>query len=145
MKSSAVTPSIASAIERPVHSGVHRSFGGGRRKRLPRTDLLIYLARPNSDGYITSEAAEIPEDQYDWGYVLPAALFADLGECLFFTAGGDPIVVLASEILADAGTNASHVLFKSISGNQQTGKLAIYAPAVDAAILIKAKKVLGIS
>ena len=43
------------------------------------------------------------------------------------------------------GTNASHVLFKSISGDQQTGKLAIYDPAVDAAILIKAKKVLGIS
>ena len=30
-------------------------------------------------------------------------------------------------------------------GDQQTGKLAIYDPAVDPAILIKAKKVLGIS
>ena len=118
-------------------------MGGGRR--LPRNGLLLYLARPNSDAYITGEDAGIPESQYDWGYVLPSALFADLGECLFFTAGGDPIVVLASEILADAGTNASHVLFKSISGDQQTGKLAIYVPAVDAAILIKAKKVLGIS
>ena len=113
--------------------------------KLPTTDLLIYLARPNSDAYITTENAEIPEDQYDWGYVLPAALFTDLGEGLFFTAGGVPIVVLASEIMADVGTNASHVLFKSISGDQQTGKLAIYDPAVDAAILIKAKKVLGIS
>ena len=113
--------------------------------KLPTTDLLIYLARPNSDAYITTENAEIPEDQYDWGYVLPATLFIDLGEGLFFTAGGVPIVVLASEILADVGTNASHVLFKSISGAQQTGKLAIYDPAVDAAILIKAKKVLGIS
>ena len=143
---SAITPGIASAVERPAYRGAYRPFGGfGGGRRLPRAGLLIYLARPNSDAYITGEDAEIPEDQYDWGYVLPADLFADLGECLFFTTGGDPIVVLASEILADAGTNASHVLFKSISGDQQTGKLAIYAPAVDAAILIKAKKVLGIS
>ena len=112
--------------------------------KLPTTGLLIYLARPNSDAYITTENAEIPEDQYDWGYVLPATLFTDLGEGLFFTAGGVPIVVLASEILADVGTNVSHILFKSISGDQQTGKLAIYDPAVDAAILIKAKKVVGI-
>ena len=115
------------------------------RGRLPRQDLLIYLARPNSDAYITAEDAEIPEDQYDWGYVLPASLFTDLGEGLFFTAGGEPIVVLASEILADAGTNDSHVLFKSISADQQTGKLAIYDPGVDSAILDKAKKVLGIT
>ena len=113
--------------------------------KLPTTGLLIYLARPNSDAYITTENAEIPEDQYDWGYVLPVTLFTDLGEGLFFTAGGVPIVVLASEIMADVGTNASHVLFRPISGDQQTGKLAIYDPAVDAAILIKAKKVLGIS
>ena len=145
MKSSAITQAIASAIERPIHHGACRPFGGGRRKSLPRTDLLIYLARPNSDAYITGETDEIPEAQYDWGYVLPATLFTGLGEGLFFTAGGVPIVVLASEILADAGTNASHVLFKSISDDQQTGKLAIYDPAVDAAILIKAKKVLGIS
>ena len=115
------------------------------RGRLPRQDLLIYLARPNSDAYITAEGSDIPEDQYDWGYVLPASLFADLGSGLFFTAGGEPIVVLASEILADAGTNDSHVLFKSISADQQTGKLAIYDPGVDSAILDKAKKVLGIT
>ena len=130
---------------RGVESPLCRALGSGGRKRLPRTDLLIYLARPNSDAYITEEDSEIPEDQYDWGYVLPATLFTGLGEGLFFTAGGVPIVVLASEIMADVGTNASHVLFKSISGDQQTGKLAIYDPAVDPAILIKAKKVLGIS
>ena len=141
---SAVTTGIASAIERQIHRGAYRPLGGGRRKRLPRTDLLIYLARPNSDAYITEEDSEIPEDQYDWGYVLPATLFTALGEGLFFTAGGVPIVVLASEIMADVDTNDSHVLFKSISGDQQTGKLAIYDPAVDAATLIKAKKVLGI-
>lgn len=53
--------------------------------------------------------------------------------------------MLASEILADAGTNTSHVLFKSVSAEKQTGKLAIYDPAVDSAILDKAKKVLGIT
>lgn len=58
------------------------------RGRLPRQDLLIYLARPNSDAYITAEGSDIPEDQYDWGYVLPASLFADLGVGLFFTVGG---------------------------------------------------------
>ena len=141
MKRSAITP----AIERPIHRGVYRPFGGGRRKSLPRTDLLIYLARPNSDEYLIGEETEIGEDTYIWGYVLPAALFADLGEGLFFTAGGVPKVVLASEILADPTTNASSVLFRSISVPQQTGKLAIYAPAIDPAILTKAKKVLGIS
>lgn len=133
--------SSRSAVTRARRSAT----AGGRGGSLPRTGLLIYLARPNSDAYITGEATEIPEDQYDWGYVLPETLFAELGECIFFTAGGEPIVVLASEILADAGTNDSHVLFKSIDGAQQTGKLAIYDPATDAAILTKAKKVLGIS
>ena len=121
-----------------------RALHSNSRPSLPRTDLLIYLARPNSDAYITAEDSEIPEDQYDWGYILPESLFADLGEGLFFTGGGTPIVVLASEILADAGTNASHVLFKSISGDQQTGKLAIYDPSVEAATLTKAKKVMGV-
>ena len=134
-----------SGLSLALGQSILRALHSNSRPRLPRTDLLIYLARPNSDAYITAEDAEIPEDQYDWGYILPESLFADLGEGLFFTAGGDPIVVLASEILADAGTNASHVLFRSISGYQQTGKLAIYDPGVDADILTKAKKVLGIS
>lgn len=120
-------------------------IGGWRGGGLPQAGLLFYLARPNSDAYITGEATAIPEDQYDWGYVLPEELFADLGECIFFNAGGEPVVVLASEILADSGTNDSHVLFKSIDGVQQTGKLAIYDLATDAAILTKAKKVLGLS
>ena len=132
---------LSLALGQSILRALHSNSG----PRLPRTDLLIYLARPNSDAYIAAEDAEIPEDQYDWGYILPESLFADLGEGLFFTAGGDPIVVLASEILADAGTNASHVLFKSISGDQQTGKLAIYDPAVEATTLTEAKKVMGIS
>lgn len=141
---SAITPGIASAIERPVHRGVCRPFGGGRRKTLPRNGLLIYLARPNSDAYITAEDAEIPEDQYDWGYVLPAALFADLGEGLFFTAGGEPIVVLASEILADPKTNAWNILFEMKDETKQTGRLAIYKNDVSSITLNKARAVLGV-
>lgn len=129
-------------LSRRVNRGLLSDVGS---QSLPRADLLIYLARPNSDAYITGEDTEIPEDQHDWGYVLPSALFAELGECLFFTASGDPIVVLASEILADPDTNDSHVLFKSQLETQQTGKLAVYDPATDAAVLTKAKKVLGIS
>lgn len=42
MKPSAITPAIASAIERPIHHGVYRPFGGGRRKSLSRrfADIL---------------------------------------------------------------------------------------------------------
>ena len=42
MKSSAITPAIASAIERPIHRGVYRPVGGGRRKSLSRrfADIL---------------------------------------------------------------------------------------------------------
>ena len=42
-----------------------RFFFKSGRGRLPRQDLLIYLARPNSDAYITAEGSDIPEDQYD--------------------------------------------------------------------------------
>ena len=38
-----------------------RALHSNSRPRLPRIDLLIYLARPNSDAYITAEDAEIPE------------------------------------------------------------------------------------
>ena len=113
-------------------------------KRLPRNGLLLYLARPNSDAYITAEDAEIPEDQYDWGYVLPATLFTDLGEGLFFTAGGDPIVVLASEILADPKTNAWNILFEMKDETKQTGRLAIYKNDVSSVTLNKARAVLGV-
>lgn len=122
-------------------------FGFSRKRNsLPRDGLLIYLARPNSDAYITAEDSAIPEDQYDWGYVLPSALFATLGAGLFFQSDGTPIVVLASEILADLGTNGTgYVLFKLADATQQTGKLAIYDPATDSSTLEKAKKVLRIT
>ena len=116
-----------------------------RGVQLPR-GYLIYLARPNSDAYVTAEDALIPEDQYDWAYLLPGSLFTILGEGLFFQADGTPIAVLASEIIADAGTNGSgYVLFKSINEAQQTGKLVIYPPDTETVTLTRAKKVLRIS
>ena len=120
-------------------------IGVSGARQLPRSDLLIYLARPNTDEYLVGAATEIGEDTYIWGYVLPAALFTDLGEGLFFDAGGTPIVVLASEILADPDTNDSHILFKSISATEQTGKLAVYDPSTSAEVLAKAKNILGIT
>lgn len=119
--------------------------GNASVQQIPRVGLLIYLARPITDEYLVGEATEVGEDTYIWGYVLPAGLFATLGEGLFYTAEGTPIVVLASEILADPDTNNSHVLFKSTSVAQQTGRLAIYEPGTPAATLNKAKSILGIT
>jgi hypothetical protein len=107
--------------------------------KIPSATLLIYLARPNSDAYITGETDEIPEGQEDWGYVLPIALFATLGNGLFF-AGDQPVVRLASEIAAYAGTNTNHVLI-----NVSTLKLAVYDPATSESDLSRAKKVLKIT
>lgn len=115
-------------------------------RTIPKGTLLVYLARPNSDAYITEEWSEVPEDEYDWGYVLPAIFFPVLGEGLFYAGDGTPKVVLASEILTDPGTNGTgYVLFKSISVDMQTGKLAVYHPSTDSSILNKAKKVLRIT
>lgn len=111
---------------------------------LPRQHLLIYLARPNSDEYLIGEDTEVGEGTYIWGYVLPEAFAATLGNGLFYSAGV-PLVVLASEILAYAGTNTNHVLFKSTSVAQETGRLAVYDPATPASVLAKAKKVLRIT
>lgn len=118
--------------------------GVGSAPQIPRTNLLIYLARPNSDEYLVGEDTEIGEDTYIWGYVLPEALFTELGEGLFFTSEGTPIVVLASEILADPNTNRDHVIFKSSSVVQQTGRLAIYAPNTPLSTLRRAYSVMGI-
>ena len=42
---SAITPAIASAIERPIHRGVYRPVGGGRRKSLSRRFADIFATR----------------------------------------------------------------------------------------------------
>lgn len=114
--------------------------GGG----LPRTNLLIYLARPNSDEYLIGEDTEVGEDTYIWGYVLPQSLFSTIGAGLFFTAEGVPIVVLASEILADPTINTANIIFQSISAVEQTGRLAIYDPTTPSSELERAYKALHI-
>ena len=146
---SGITPGIASAVERAVHRGAFRPFGGGRRKTLPRNGLLIYLARPNSDEYLVGEDTETGEDTYIWGYVLPddsdirsATGWVSGTANVFYTATGVPIVALATEI--NAATLPNNALFSLTDETQQTGRLAIYGLDVDSAILTKAMKVLGI-
>ena len=126
--------------------------GEGRGQLLPQTGLLLYLARPNSDEYLVGEDVEIGEDTYIWGFHtgtdadIRAATGWESGTAnTFYDAAGDPIVALASEILADATINTANVLFKSTSVAQETGKLAIYDPATDADVIAKAKKVLKIT
>ena len=118
---------------------------------LPRTNLLLYLGRPNSDEYLIGEDTEIGEDTYIWGFyagadetIRAATGWVDGTGNPLYENDGTPRVALASEILSWTGVNESNVLFKSVSVEQQTGKLAIYALGTDAEILAKAKKVLGI-
>jgi hypothetical protein len=120
-------------------------FGFKRSGRsLPRTDLLAYFGMPNSDEYLAGEETIIGELTYIWGYSLPAGLFAELGECLFFNSGGDPIVKLASEINTDADVNRTYFFFKMINETQQLGKLAIYATDVDMATVMRVWQVFGL-
>jgi hypothetical protein len=118
-------------------------------RRLPRTGLLIYLARPNSDEYLIGEDTEIGEDTYIWGYVLPddADIRAATGWVsgtanVFYTTTGVPIVALATEIAA--AILPANIVFSLVDATMQAGKLAIYGLDVDSAILTKAMKVLGI-
>jgi hypothetical protein len=128
-------------------------FGFNQKgSRLPRTNLLLYLARPNSDEYLIGEDTIIGEDTSIWGFytgvdeTIRAATgwLPGMTTHPFYDSAGDPIVVLASEILAWPNINADNTLFKSTDPTRQMGKLAIYALGTDAAILAKAKKVLGI-
>ena len=142
---------IERSIPRGIVYGVERPFFR-RGRRIPTTNLLLYLGRPNSDEYLIGEDTEIGEDTYIWGF------YAGADETIRAATGwvngtgnplyednGTPRVALASEILSWTGVNESNVLFKSVSVEQQTGKLAIYALGTDAEVLAKAKKVLGIS
>lgn len=121
---------------------------GFKRKRnaIPRSGLLLYLARPNSDGYLTDEASDIPEDEADWGFYTgeDTTIIAAIENAL---GAGNVLegVALATEIAAAFGINAGNVLFKLGDAAGQTGKLAIYAIDTPAEILARAKKVLRIS
>ena len=133
----------------PLSAGAIRPFGSPRGNALPRANLLIYLARPNSDEYLIGEETEVGEDTYIWGYVLPddsdiraATGWVNGSANVFYTATGVPIVALATEIAAAVLPN--NALFALTDETQQTGRLAIYGLDVDSAILTKAMKVLGI-
>ena len=121
-------------------------WGANNQLRLPREGLLLYLGRPNSDGYLTDETTEIPEDEVDWGFYTgeDATIVAAVENALGL---GNVLegVALATEIAAANGVNDSNVLFKLGDATGQTGKLAIYAIDTPADVLAKAKKVLKIS
>jgi hypothetical protein len=142
---------LSGAVYAAVRKSVYAPLGGSGGFTIPRTDLLFYLARPNSDEYLIGEETEVGEDTYIWGFytgtdeTIRAATGWTVGNAnVFYDADGDPVVALASEILASPGINTAHILFKSISVERQEGKLAIYNPTTDAAILAKAKAVLKI-
>lgn len=144
---SGITPGIASAVERAVHRGASRPFGGGRRKTLPRNGLLIYLARPNSDEYLIGEDTEVGEDTYIWGYILPddsdiraATGWVNGTANVFYTADGIPIVVLATEIAA--AILPANVVFSLVDATTQTGKLAIYTATTTEVTLDRARSAL---
>ena len=132
---SSPTPSVvANAVASPLSAINHAST-------IPRTGLLIYASRPNSDGYLIGEDTEVGEDTYIWGYYsgtseavrTATGWTVGNGNALYDDAGL-PRVALASEILADAMTNqvGGRVFFRSGSVEQQTGKLAIYSSLSEA-------------
>ncbi len=141
---------ITRTVARSPTSSVSRGVLAIRRTgtSIPRTGLLFYASRPNSDEYLIGEDTEIGEDTYIWGY------YPGTGEAVRTATGwtvgngnalydddGSPRVALASGILADGMTNQAGglVFFRSGSVEQQTGKLAIYSSlsATDEAKLLK--------
>lgn len=109
-----------------------KNHGGG----IPKTGLLLYLPAPNSDEYLIGEDTNIGEDTYIWGYyagtsdaVRAATGWVSGSGNALYDGTGNPIVALASDILADAMTNkvGGLVFFRSQSVAQQTGNLAIYS------------------
>lgn len=137
---------IGDSILGPIFGGISSArWGANNQLHLPRTGLLLYLARPNSDGYLTDETSEIPEDEVNWGFYTgeDATIIVAIENAL---GAGNVLegVALATEIAAATGVNDSNVLFKLGDATGQTGKLAIYAIDTPADVLAKAKKVLKI-
>ena len=126
-----------SAIRSPTTSVVRGVLAIRRAvSAIPRTDLLLYASRPNSDEYLIGEDTEIGEDTYIWGYyagaseaVRTATGWTSGNGNALYNADGSPRVSLASEILADGMTNqiGGLVFFRLVSVERQTGKLAIYS------------------
>lgn len=139
---------ITSFFSSPFTGRAVPQFGYIHGAGIPRQGLLLYAAVPNSDEYLTGEDTEIGESTYIWGYYAGTseAVRAATGWTVgngnaLYDDAGDPLVALASEILADAMTNQAGglVFFRSGSVERQTGKLAIYSSlsATDEAKLLK--------
>lgn len=106
---------------------------------IPRTDLLLQIRTPNSEDQPWIEGSSWDEE-WPWGsWILPASLFATLGEGVFFDSGGTPLDVTGADILADADTNVDQTFFSVTKG------IAIYADAQVEPNLSKIKNYMGLS
>lgn len=124
-------------------------------EQLP-SGYLLYLARPNSDGYLVDEGTEWDESIIDWGYELPDD--SDFRDAVGWTSGngwqtignpfyfddGTPRTALATEIADWSLINTGNVLFRMVDADMQTGKLVVYPVDTDDVVLEKACKVLRI-
>ena len=137
--------------------------GGGRG--IPRTGLLAYITNPLSDNLLIPEDEVYDEATVDIGFILvprPGVDVADLWAAVghtsgvasyWFDADDEPITRLAvgfgslvGEGISElADINTANVLFKLTNATLQTGRLAVYDPDVDVAVLIEAKTLLKIT
>ena len=155
---------------RPVIRGLRRRIGRGPLTRqggqgIPRTGLLAYITNPRSDNLLIPEDEVYDESTIDIGFILvprTGVAVADLWTAVghtsgvasyWFDAADDPITRLAvgfgslvgEGISEQATINTVNILFKLTSATLQTGRLAVYDPAVDPDVLTKAKQVLKIT
>lgn len=132
---------------------------------IPRTGLLAYITNPLSDNLLIPEDEVYDESTIDIGFILVprtgvavADLWAAVGHTsgvtsYWFDAADEPITRLAvgfgslvgEGISEQATINTANILFKLTSATLQTGRLAVYDPAVDPDVLTKAKQVLKIT
>lgn len=129
----------------------------GTGSGIPRSGLLMYLSRPNSDAYLTGETSEISEGDFDWGYYLgeDATVRSATGWTLnhgwetdgnpFYMDSGVSRIATATEIAAWSVINTGLIIFKLVSSERQEGKLVVYAIGTGSSITNKAKQVLRIS
>lgn len=105
---------------------------------LPKSGLLLYYKRPNTEDLILDDADTWDDIIYWGGFVLPTALFSQIGEGIFFSVGGDALPASGLDIVDDPDTNVSTTLYTHKKG------LAIYETGTSSAVLAKARKFLGI-
>ena len=155
---------------RPVIRGLRRRIGRGPLTRqggqgIPLNGLLAYITNPRSDNLLIPEDEVYDEGTIDLGFELvprPGIVIEDLWAAVghtsgvasyWFDADDEPITrlavgfgSLAGEGISElAGINTANILFKLTSATLQTGRLAVYDPAVDAAVLTEAKAKLKIT